>query len=168
VTNRSIARVLVLTLMTPQQPLYAVVKTGKVNVVNMAIHVHVQEFKVSHCSLSIKYSTVMETSQEVIALYRPRLERLGVLRSVELERKRNGEKVRVAGLVVVRQRPPTAKGFVFITLEDEEGLVNVIVRPDVYDQYYRTMRNSLLLIVEGAIQKQSRAFSTSWPRGRWG
>jgi len=44
---------------------------------------------------------------------------------------------------------------VFITLEDEEGLVNVIVRPDVYERYYRTMRNSLLLIVEGTIQKQA-------------
>jgi len=66
----------------------------------------------------------------------------------------HGEKVRVAGMVVVRQRPPTAKGFLFITLEDEEGLVNVIVRPDVYERYYRTMRNSLLLLVEGTIQKQ--------------
>ena len=89
-----------------------------------------------------------------MALYRPELERLSVLRSADLEGRRNGEKIRVAGLVVVRQRPPTAKGFVFITLEDEEGLVNVIVRPDVYERYYRTMRNSLLLIVEGTIQKQ--------------
>jgi error-prone DNA polymerase len=96
----------------------------------------------------------LPVNNQIIALYRPRLERLGVLRSVELERRRNDEKVRVAGLVVVRQRPPTAKGFVFITLEDEEGLVNVIVRPDVYERYYHTMRNSLLLIVEGTIQKQ--------------
>jgi len=90
----------------------------------------------------------------IISLYRPRLERLGVLKSGELERRRNGEKVRVAGLVVVRQRPPTAKGFVFITLEDEDGLMNVIVRPDVYERYYKVLRNSFLLIVEGTIQKQ--------------
>ena len=61
--------------------------------------------------------------------------------------------------MVVRQRPPTAKGFVFITfvfitMEDEDGLMNVIVRPDVYERYYRALRNTVLLIVEGAIQKQ--------------
>ena len=82
------------------------------------------------------------------------MDRLSVLKSGELERKRNGEKVRVAGPVVVRQRPPTAKGFVFITLDNEEGLMNVIVRPDVYERYYRVLRNCFLLIVEGTIQKQ--------------
>jgi error-prone DNA polymerase len=96
----------------------------------------------------------LPVGDQMTALYRPRLERLGVLRSGELDRKRNGEKVRVAGLVVVRQRPPTAKGFVFITLEDEDGLMNVIVRPDVYERYYKVLRNCFLLIVEGTIQKQ--------------
>jgi error-prone DNA polymerase len=55
---------------------------------------------------------------------------------------------------VARQRPPTAKEFVFITMEDEDGLMNVVVRPAVYERYYRVLRNSLLLIVEGTIQKQ--------------
>ncbi len=96
----------------------------------------------------------LPVGDQITALYRARLDRLGVLRSGELDRKRNGEKVRVAGLVVVRQRPPTAKGFVFITLEDEDGLMNVIVRPDVYERYYKVMRNCFLLIVEGTIQKQ--------------
>jgi error-prone DNA polymerase len=63
--------------------------------------------------------------------------------------------VRVAGLVLVRQRPPTAKGFAFITMEDEDGLMNIIVKPDVYQRYYKVMRNCLLLIVEGTVQKQS-------------
>jgi error-prone DNA polymerase len=96
----------------------------------------------------------LPVGDQMISLYRPRLEKLSVLKSGELERKRNGEKVRVAGLVVVRQRPPTAKGFVFITLEDEGGLMNVIVRPDVYERYYKVLRNCFLLIVEGTIQKQ--------------
>jgi error-prone DNA polymerase len=55
---------------------------------------------------------------------------------------------------MVRKRHPTAKGFVFITMEDEDGLVNVIVKPDVYQQYYKVLRNCFLLIVEGTIQKQ--------------
>jgi len=58
------------------------------------------------------------------------------------------------GLVVVRQRSPTAKEFVFITMEDEDGLMNEIVKPDVYQRYYRVLRNCFLLIVEGTIQKQ--------------
>ena len=60
----------------------------------------------------------------------------------------------MVSVVVVRQRPPTPNGFVFITLEDEDGLMNVIVRPDVYERYYKVMRNCFLLIVEGTIQKQ--------------
>ncbi len=97
----------------------------------------------------------LPVGEQIIALHRPRLERLGVERSKDLERRHNGERVRVAGLVVVRQRPPTAKGFVFITMEDEDGLMNVIVKPDVYQQYYKVLRNCFLLIVEGTIQKQS-------------
>ncbi len=96
----------------------------------------------------------LPVGDQIVALHRPRLERLSVLRSKDLERKQNGERVRVAGLVVVRQRPPTAKGFVFITMEDEDGLMNVIVRPDVYQRYYKVLRNCFLLIVEGTIQKQ--------------
>jgi len=60
----------------------------------------------------------------------------------------------VAGRVVGRQRPPTAKGCVFITLADEDGLMNVIVKPDVYERYYKVLRNSFLRIVEGTVQKQ--------------
>ena len=54
----------------------------------------------------------------------------GVLRAVDLPRVHNGRRVRVAGMVITRQRPGTAKGFVFLTLEDETGVSNIIVRPD--------------------------------------
>ncbi len=57
--------------------------------------------------------------------------------------------------MITRQRPGTAKGFVFLTLEDETGLVNVIVRPDVYETYRRAIRSSSTLIVEGTLQKES-------------
>jgi error-prone DNA polymerase len=67
--------------------------------------------------------------------------------------------VRVAGRVVVRQQPPTAKGVVFITLEDEEGLVNLIVRPDVYERYRDALRNAPLLLVEGRLQREGQTFS---------
>ncbi len=71
-----------------------------------------------------------------------------------VERKRNRERTGTPGEVVPGQRPPTAKGFVFITLEDEDGLMNVIVKPDAYERCYKVLRNCFLLIVEGTIQKQ--------------
>ena len=59
------------------------------------------------------------------------------------------------GMVITRQRPGTAKGFVFLTLEDETGLLNVIVRPDIYEQYRRVIRTSSTLVIEGKLQKES-------------
>jgi error-prone DNA polymerase len=61
---------------------------------------------------------------------------------------------KIGGLVITRQRPGTAKGFVFLTIEDETGLVNVIVRPDIYERNRRTIRGSQCLIVEGVLQKE--------------
>jgi DNA polymerase III alpha subunit len=61
--------------------------------------------------------------------------------------------VEVAGLVVARQRPETAKGFVFVLLEDEAGMVNVIVRPDVYERYRPAIRGEPLLWVRGKLAK---------------
>ena len=63
----------------------------------------------------------------------------GVLRATDLPKARAGRRVRVAGAVITRQRPGTAKGFVFLTVEDETGIANVIVRPDVYDAHRMTV-----------------------------
>jgi error-prone DNA polymerase len=95
----------------------------------------------------------------VVGLYRQALRAQGVQSSGELERQRDGQTVRVAGWVVVRQRPPTAKGHVFITLEDEEGLVDLIVRPDVYERYRGVLRGAPLLVVEGRLQREGHALS---------
>ena len=67
-----------------------------------------------------------------VSLYRAELRERGVRRAVDLPRLADGERVRVAGAVICRQRPGTAAGFLFLTLEDETGLVNVIVRPDLF------------------------------------
>ena len=90
----------------------------------------------------------------VLAPYRPKLRGLGVLSSGELSGRRDGETVRVAGWAVVRQRPPTARGMLFITLEDEEGLMNLLVRPEVYERYREALRNAPLLWVEGRLQRE--------------
>ena len=95
----------------------------------------------------------LSTGDHVMALYRPWLAERGIRGSRDLEACRDGERTVVAGLVVVHQAPPTAKGHHFITLEDEEGLINVIVRPDVYGRYRRILREAPLLVIEGTVQK---------------
>jgi error-prone DNA polymerase len=95
----------------------------------------------------------------VMALYRDALRRQGVLTSRELAGRRDGERVRVAGWAVVRQRPPTAKGMLFVSLEDEDGLINLVVRPDVYERYRDALRNAPLLWAEGRVQREGEAIS---------
>ena len=81
-----------------------------------------------------------------IGLLRPALAP-DVVSSPRLGALRNGARARVAGMIVCRQRPPTAKGFAFLTLEDEHGLMNVIVRPDVYARDRRTIDGEGLIVV---------------------
>jgi error-prone DNA polymerase len=88
-----------------------------------------------------------------IGLARPALAP-GICPSTRLGGLRHGARARVAGMVVCRQRPPTAKGFVFLTLEDEHGLMNVIVRPGVYARDRRTINGEGLVMVAGAVQHQ--------------
>jgi error-prone DNA polymerase len=65
----------------------------------------------------------------------------------------NGHKIKVAGLVIVRQRPGTAKGFVFLTLEDETGLVNVVVKPNLVKKCRKAIISSSILLVQGNLEK---------------
>ena len=65
-----------------------------------------------------------------------------------------GRRVRTAGMVITRQRPGTAKGFVFLTLEDETGIANIIVRPDLYERDRLTVVESSFVLVEGILQNQ--------------
>ncbi len=85
---------------------------------------------------------------------RPELRRGNILSSLELRTRRDGEFVRVAGCVIARQRPGTAKGFIFISMEDETGIANVIVTPDLYDRDRLVVTRSRFLLVEGLLQNQ--------------
>jgi error-prone DNA polymerase len=76
----------------------------------------------------------------------------GVLPAIALPKTRSGRRVRTAGMVITRQRPGTAKGFVFLTLEDETGIANVIIRPDLYATDRLTVVESSFLLVEGILQ----------------
>ena len=94
-----------------------------------------------------------------MALRRHDLGLRGVLRASDLSTVRNGRIVRVAGMVITRQRPGTAKGFVFLTLEDETGVSNVIVRPDLFDRERLTVIRQPFLLVEGILQHQDGVVS---------
>jgi error-prone DNA polymerase len=85
---------------------------------------------------------------------RAELRAQGILSSEDLRHCRNGVFVRAAGCVIARQRPGTAKGFIFISMEDETGIANVIVTPDVYEQNRLIVTRSKFLLVEGALQNQ--------------
>jgi error-prone DNA polymerase len=78
-----------------------------------------------------------------------------VLSAEQVRASRDGARVRTAGLVVCRQRPGTAKGFVFLLLEDETGLVNVVIRPDFYEAHRSMIRGESYLCIEGTVQLHS-------------
>src|SRR6201995_886580 len=85
---------------------------------------------------------------------RSELRRRNVLSAEELRISKDGELVRTAGCVIARQRPGTAKGFIFLSMEDETGIANVIVTPDLYDRDRLLVTRSKFLLVEGPLQNQ--------------
>lgn len=100
------------------------------------------------------YSTGVSPQLQPIALFREQLARDRVLTAAALESAPNHLVCKVGGMVITRQRPGTAKGFVFLTLEDETGLVNVIIKPTVYERNRRMVRQSNALVIEGLVQKE--------------
>ena len=96
--------------------------------------------------------TGLTVGRHPVAFHRKELEGRGVRRAADLPRLVDGDFVRVAGAVICRQRPGTAKGFMFLTLEDETGLVNVIVRPDLFDREHQTLVGAAFMEIDGVLQ----------------
>jgi len=94
-----------------------------------------------------------------MALRRDELATRGVSRAIDLRSARQGRRVRVAGMVITRQRPGTAKGFVFLTLEDETGIANIIVRPDLFLRDRLVITDEPFLLVDGVLQHQDGVIS---------
>jgi error-prone DNA polymerase len=90
-----------------------------------------------------------------VALVRGVLDADGVVRAAALAEVRAGAQVAVAGMVITRQRPPTAKGMVFITLEDETGIANLILTPPVYERLRPLARDEHLLVARGRVERAS-------------
>lgn len=96
----------------------------------------------------------LSPGDHIMSFYRTKLSQLRILGSKDLPLAPNGQWVKAAGLLVVHQSPPTAKGFHFLTLEDEDGMINIVVNPQIYGRYHRTIRTERLLLVEGQLQQQ--------------
>jgi error-prone DNA polymerase len=108
---------------------------------------------VAHERLLAEYATLgFSSGAHPLSLVREALPP-GLTPSNRLSELEAGAGCQVAGLVVARQRPETAKGFVFVLLEDEAGMSNVIVRPDVYERYRPTVRGEPFLWVHGTLAK---------------
>jgi error-prone DNA polymerase len=98
-------------------------------------------------------ATHMTPGPHVMAHLRDRLDAAGVLSARALDDVPHGRRVRVAGHVIVRQRPGTAKGFCFLTLEDETGTANAVVTPPRYERWRVVLNTSPLLEVEGPLER---------------
>jgi len=99
-----------------------------------------------------------------MSMRRAELALRGVLRASDLPLGRHGRRVRVAGAVITRQRPGTAKGFVFLTLEDETGIANIIVRPDLFTEQKNAIVGEPYLLVDGTLQIQEGVTSVKADR----
>jgi error-prone DNA polymerase len=95
----------------------------------------------------------VDAQRQVVTLFRPALDRLGAVTNAALADRRPG-RVRVGGLVVTRQHPMTARGTVFLALEDETGMVNVTLWPSVWEQLRGVVRRHALLLVDGDLQRE--------------
>lgn len=94
-----------------------------------------------------------------VSFYRDRLRAMRVLSAADLKRARNGSIARIAGSVICRQRPETAKGFMFLSLEDETGISNAIVHPDLFEANRLVLVSQPFLLLEGVVQNASGAVS---------
>jgi error-prone DNA polymerase len=110
--------------------------------------------------------TGLTIGRHPMAHRREELKALGVLRATDLEHIPNGRYVRIAGAVIARQRPGTAKGFVFLSLEDETGISNAIVTPDVFEQNRVVLVQGKFLLIEGRLQNLDNVISVKAARIR--
>jgi error-prone DNA polymerase len=110
--------------------------------------------------------TGLTIGRHPVAHHRGELNKLGAARAIDIREMKNGSAVRIAGWVIVRQRPGTAKGFMFLSMEDETGVANVIVTPRLFDKYRLVLVDQPFLMIEGTLQNQDGVISVKARRVR--
>jgi len=110
------------------------------------------------------HNTGMTVGPHPLRYHREDLRRQGVVTAIELRSLRDGTRVRVAGSVIARQRPGTAKGFVFLSLEDETGISNAILTPQIFREHHVVVVHQQFLLLEGVLQNQENVISVKVQR----
>jgi error-prone DNA polymerase len=105
------------------------------------------------------HGTGLTVGPHPMAYKRDWLNAMGIRRAIELRNMPTGNRIRIGGCVITRQRPGTAKGFVFLSLEDETGVANAIVRPDLFHENRLLLTSERFLAVEGILQNQDNVIS---------
>ena len=105
------------------------------------------------------HGTGLTVGPHPMAYKREWLSALGIRRASELRDLPTGKRLRIGGCVITRQRPGTAKGFVFVSLEDETGVANAIIRPDLFHQNRLLLASERFLAIEGILQNQDNVIS---------
>jgi error-prone DNA polymerase len=108
--------------------------------------------------------TGMTVGPHPMGYYRAHLKKRGIRSAIELDQLPNGVHVRVAGSVIARQRPGTAKGFVFLSLEDETGIANAIITPQIFEKNHLTIVHHQFLLIDGQLQNQDNVISVKAER----
>jgi error-prone DNA polymerase len=113
------------------------------------------------------HGTGVTVGRHPMSHVRKEMDRIGALSAINLKETRNGTPVRIAGCVICRQRPGTAKGFFFVSLEDETGIANAIFTPDIFDRDRSVLVNEPYLIIDGVLQNLDNVASVKasrvWP-----
>jgi error-prone DNA polymerase len=110
------------------------------------------------------HGTGLTVGPHPMAYRRDWLKAMGIRRAIELRDLPNGKRLRIGGCVIVRQRPGTAKGFVFLSLEDETGVANAIIAPDLFHRNRLLLASEKFLAIEGILQNQDNVISVKAER----
>jgi error-prone DNA polymerase len=103
--------------------------------------------------------THLTIGKHPMAFHREKLDALGVTPAAQLKYVHNGRVVRIAGCIICRQRPGTAKGLLFLSIEDETGVSNAVVMPDVFDRERKTILNNSYLVIDGEMQNIDNVYT---------
>ena len=110
------------------------------------------------------HGTHLTIGKHPMAYHREAMDALGVIPANRLKHIRNGKLVRTAGCIICRQRPGTAKGLVFLSVEDETGVSNAVIMPDVFDRQRATLLENSYLVIEGELQNIDNVVSVKVSR----
>jgi error-prone DNA polymerase len=110
------------------------------------------------------HGTGLTVGPHPMAYRREWLNAMGIRRAIDLHDIQSGKRLRIGGCVIVRQRPGTAKGFVFVSLEDETGVANAIIAPDLFHSNRLLLASEKFLAIEGILQNQDNVISVKAER----